>query len=162
MVDWANLIGSEVGLGLLLFFSHTVNLHHFLEEQVISYPLNSVPLACIPAIPCHLPMLTRSLTSPCIPGISCHPSMLTRLLTSPNFHLTTAADSRVLVQRLRYEAHEFRFKYGYECPAHVLARRIADIAQVYTQQASMRALACVAMLVAVDDEKGPQLFKVGC
>lgn len=70
------------------------------------------------------------------------------------------ADSRVLVQRLRYEAHEFRFKYGYDCPAHVLARRIADIAQVYTQQASMRALACVAMLVAVDDEKGPQLFKV--
>ncbi|CAM9513999.1 unnamed protein product [Ectocarpus sp. 12 AP-2014] len=70
------------------------------------------------------------------------------------------ADSRVLVQRLRYEAHEFRFKYGYDCPAHVLARRIADIAQVYTQQASMRALACVAMLIAVDDEKGPQLFKV--
>ncbi len=24
----------------------------------------------------------------------------------------------------------------------------------------MRALACVAMLIAVDDEKGPQLFKV--
>lgn len=71
-----------------------------------------------------------------------------------------SADSRVLVQRLRYEAHEYRFKYGYDCPVHVLARRIADIAQVYTQQASMRALACVAMLVAVDDEKGPQLFKV--
>ena len=64
------------------------------------------------------------------------------------------------MQRLRYEAHEFRFKNGYDCPAHVLARRIADIAQVYTQQASMRALACVAMLIAVDDEKGPQLFKV--
>lgn len=73
---------------------------------------------------------------------------------------SAAADSRVLVQRLRYEAHEFRFKYGYDCPAHVLARRIADIAQVYTQQAAMRALACVAMLIAVDDEKGPQLFKV--
>lgn len=70
------------------------------------------------------------------------------------------ADSRVLVQRLRYEAHEFRFKNGYDCPAHVLARRIADIAQVYTQQASMRALACVAMLISVDDEKGPQLYKV--
>lgn len=34
------------------------------------------------------------------------------------------------------------------------------VVQVYTQQASMRALACVAMLIAVDDEKGPQLFKV--
>lgn len=71
-----------------------------------------------------------------------------------------AADSRVLVQRLRYEAHEFRFRYGYDCPAHVLARRIADIAQVYTQEASMRALACVAMIISVDDEKGPQVFKV--
>lgn len=78
----------------------------------------------------------------------------------PTICRSLAADSRVLVQRLRYEAHEFRFKYGYDCPAHVLARRIADIAQVYTQQASMRALACVAMLIAVDDENGPQLFKV--
>lgn len=70
------------------------------------------------------------------------------------------ADARVQVQRLRYEAHEFRFKYGYDVPVAVLARRIADIAQVYTQHASMRALACVAILAAVDDEKGPQLFKV--
>ena len=82
------------------------------------------------------------------------------LLFWPSHARSISADSRVLVQRLRYEAHEFRFKNGYDCPAHVLARRIADIAQVYTQQASMRALACVAMLIAVDDEKGPQLFKV--
>lgn len=32
--------------------------------------------------------------------------------------------------RLRQEAHEFRFKYGYDIPVHVLAKRIADIAQV--------------------------------
>lgn len=32
--------------------------------------------------------------------------------------------------------------------------------QVYTQQASMRALATVAILVGVDDERGPQLYKV--
>lgn len=34
------------------------------------------------------------------------------------------------VTRLRQEAHEFRFKYGYDVPVHVLAKRIADIAQV--------------------------------
>eukprot|EP00611_Tribonema_gayanum_P028136 TRINITY_DN7138_c0_g1_i2.p2 TRINITY_DN7138_c0_g1~~TRINITY_DN7138_c0_g1_i2.p2 ORF type:complete len:254 (-),score=97.84 TRINITY_DN7138_c0_g1_i2:18-779(-) len=70
------------------------------------------------------------------------------------------ADARASVQRLRYEAHEFRFKYGYDVPVGTLARRFADICQVYTQQASLRALACVALLVAVDDEKGPQVFKV--
>ncbi|CAM9140581.1 unnamed protein product [Chrysoparadoxa australica] len=70
------------------------------------------------------------------------------------------ADAKAEVQRLRYEAHEFRYKYGYDCPVAVLAKRIADISQVYTQQASLRALACVAILVAVDDEKGPQIYKV--
>lgn len=33
-------------------------------------------------------------------------------------------------------------------------------AQVYTQHASMRALATVAILAAVDDERGPQIFKI--
>lgn len=70
------------------------------------------------------------------------------------------ADARAEVQRLRYEAHEYRFNYGYEMPVAALAKRIADISQVYTQQASLRALAVVALLVAVDDEKGPQIFKV--
>jgi 20S proteasome subunit alpha 1 len=31
---------------------------------------------------------------------------------------------------------------------------------VYTQQASMRALATVAILVSVDDERGPQIYKI--
>jgi 20S proteasome alpha/beta subunit len=64
------------------------------------------------------------------------------------------------VQRLRYEAHEFEFKYGYKVPCHVLAKRIADVAQVYTQHASMRAFGVITMLVSVDDEKGAQLFKI--
>jgi 20S proteasome alpha/beta subunit len=38
--------------------------------------------------------------------------------------------------RLRYEANEFKFKYGYPCPVHVLAQRMADLNQVYTQEAS--------------------------
>jgi 20S proteasome alpha/beta subunit len=41
-------------------------------------------------------------------------------------------DSRAQVTRLRSEAHEFRFKYGFDIPVHVLAKRIADIAQVRT------------------------------
>jgi len=70
------------------------------------------------------------------------------------------ADERAQVTRLRYEANEFKFNYGYDMPVHVLAKRIADLCQVYTQQASLRALATICILAAIDDEKGPQLFKV--
>jgi len=72
------------------------------------------------------------------------------------------ADCKAQVQRARYEAADFQFKYGYPIPVHALARRIADVAQVYTQSASMRPLASVCLLIGVDDEKGPQVFKVDC
>jgi len=72
------------------------------------------------------------------------------------------ADCKAQVQRARYEAAEFQMNYGYPIPVHVLARRIADIAQVNTQSASMRPLATVLLLIGVDDVKGPQLFKVDC
>ena len=72
------------------------------------------------------------------------------------------ADCKAQVQRARFEAADFQFKYGYPIPVHALARRIADVAQVYTQSASMRPLASVCLLIGVDDEKGPQVFKVDC
>jgi len=72
------------------------------------------------------------------------------------------ADCKASIQRARMEAADFAFKYGYSVPVHVLARRIADIAQVNTQSASMRPLACIMILIGVDDEKGPQVFKVDC
>jgi|EP01083_Nonionella_stella_P029522 20S proteasome subunit alpha 1 len=72
------------------------------------------------------------------------------------------ADCKSQVQRIRYEAADYQYKYGYSCPVHVLAKRIADIAQVNTQAASMRPLATVCILIGVDDEKGPQVFKVDC
>lgn len=72
------------------------------------------------------------------------------------------ADCKSQVQRLRYEAADFQFQYGYSIPVHVLAKRIADIVQVNTQSASMRPLATVCILIGVDDEKGPQVLKVDC
>mmetsp|Transcript_8702 Transcript_8702/g.15048 ORF Transcript_8702/g.15048 Transcript_8702/m.15048 type:complete len:248 (-) Transcript_8702:207-950(-) len=69
-------------------------------------------------------------------------------------------DAKSIVQQARQQAAEFRFKYGYECPVDYLAKVLADKAQVYTQHAYMRPLGVVSMIIGIDEENGPQLFKV--
>ncbi|KTW28749.1 proteasome core particle subunit alpha 1 [Pneumocystis jirovecii RU7] len=69
------------------------------------------------------------------------------------------SDARASVNRARSEAADFRYKYGYEIPVDVLAKRIANINQVCTQRAAMRPLGISSIFIGIDDEKGPQVFK---
>jgi len=70
------------------------------------------------------------------------------------------ADAHSQVQRARSEAADFRFKYGYEITPDALARRLANINQVYTQRAAMRPLGISMVLIGIDPEFGPQCFKL--
>ena len=70
------------------------------------------------------------------------------------------ADGRSLVMRARQIAAEFQDKNGYECPIHWLAYKVANLNQLYTQHAYMRPYGVTCVFFAIDEEKGPQLYKV--
>lgn len=82
------------------------------------------------------------------------PSTVTRLFAITPFigAVTTGltADARALVAKARQEAAEFRYKFGYEISVELLARRIANLNQVSTQQAAMRPLGVALTLIGID------------
>ena len=69
------------------------------------------------------------------------------------------ADGRAQVTRARSEAAEFKYNYGYAMPPDALAKRMANINQVYTQRAAMRPLGVTMTLIGIDEEHGPQVYK---
>eukprot|EP00922_Rhytidocystis_sp_ex-Travisia-forbesii_P020022 GHVS01029539.1.p1 GENE.GHVS01029539.1~~GHVS01029539.1.p1 ORF type:complete len:254 (-),score=33.70 GHVS01029539.1:223-984(-) len=69
------------------------------------------------------------------------------------------ADCRGMVYRSRSESAEFSYERGYNIPVHWLCQRVADINQVFTQHAYMRLHACAGLFIAIDDEKGPCIYK---
>ncbi|KZV60311.1 20S proteasome subunit [Peniophora sp. CONT] len=70
------------------------------------------------------------------------------------------ADSKTQVMRAQMEAANFRYKYGYEITPDALARRLANMNQVYTQRAGMRPYGIAMIMIGIDPEYGPQVFKL--
>merc|ERR1712196_38561 len=67
-------------------------------------------------------------------------------------------DARWQCTKARQECHEFRHKFAYDVPVSYLARRMGDIAQIYTQHAYMRPIGAGMVFIGIDEETGPQLF----
>ncbi|AQZ11580.1 SCL1 (YGL011C) [Zygosaccharomyces parabailii] len=68
-------------------------------------------------------------------------------------------DGRNAALRAKAEAAEFKYKYGYDMPCDVLAKRMANLSQIYTQRAYMRPLGVIQTYIAVDEELGPSIYK---
>ncbi|QLG73310.1 hypothetical protein HG535_0E03940 [Zygotorulaspora mrakii] len=68
-------------------------------------------------------------------------------------------DARNAAIRAKSEAASFRYKYGYDMPCDVLAKRMANLSQIYTQRAYMRPLGVILTFLSVDEEHGPSIYK---
>lgn len=66
-------------------------------------------------------------------------------------------DARILIDQARYYAQIHRLLYGEKIPIELLAKKICDIKQAYTQHGGVRPFG-VALLFAGVDRKGPQLI----
>merc|ERR1711998_291050 len=67
-------------------------------------------------------------------------------------------DARYQCTKARQECHEFRHKFAYDVPVSYPARRMGDIAQIYTQHAYMRPIGAATVFVGIDEEDGPTLY----
>ena len=69
-------------------------------------------------------------------------------------------DARYIVQMLRYQASNFKFKNAYEIPVHVLASMLAKQMQWFSQHQGVRSSCVIVTLVGCDVERGPQVYKI--
>lgn len=72
----------------------------------------------------------------------------------------SVTDAKSLITYFRYIAAEYKFKYGYHIPVHVLAKKVSERNQLATQFVGLRSMRCVFTVVGIDEEKGPQVYKI--
>eukprot|EP00758_Cryptobia_borreli_P001269 Tbor_TRINITY_DN2086_c0_g1::TRINITY_DN2086_c0_g1_i2::g.12117::m.12117/K02730/PSMA6; 20S proteasome subunit alpha 1 len=75
-----------------------------------------------------------------------------------------APDGMAFVQESRQIANDYKYKFGVEIPCSVLAKRVADKAQVSTQEMGMRPYGVSMIFIGMEcDDNGtvaPEIFKV--
>ena len=64
------------------------------------------------------------------------------------------ADARALISRARHEASDYAYKHAHPIPIDLLARRIANLNQLSTQEAGMRPMGVALTLIGIDEERG--------
>jgi 20S proteasome subunit alpha 1 len=69
-------------------------------------------------------------------------------------------DAKSLVTWLRHQAAQYKFKNGYFIPVPVLAQKLSHYLQKFSQQAYMRPLCVNTTIVGVDEEFGPQVYRI--
>jgi 20S proteasome subunit alpha 1 len=69
-------------------------------------------------------------------------------------------DARFIVNWLRQQAAEHKFKFAYEAPIHMISKRLGQYLQKYSQYAGIRPFCVSVTLVGCDEEFGPQCFRI--
>ena len=69
-------------------------------------------------------------------------------------------DARIMVTQIRNIAAQFKYDNQYEIPVPVLAQRMGNELQRYSQRAGIRPFCCMITLVGCDEEFGPQVYKI--
>lgn len=99
-----------------------------------------------------------------VPDKSIVPSSVTHLFKVTNkigvLFTGSLPDSRNLLVRMRQFAGDYYSDYGYEIPVHILADKLAEFAQLYTQEAYMRPLCCISIIFSIDDEEDHKSLKL--
>eukprot|EP00461_Guttulinopsis_vulgaris_P000168 UN00168 len=130
----------------------------------IEYAFNAVSIPNITSVALRGKDSIVLVTQKKVPDKLIDPTSITSMyrLTKHNGVLMTglAPDARSAVTRARHEAVNFQYENGYEMPIKQLVERMADVAQLYTQQAFMRALGIIGMYAGFNEDGKPELYRV--
>ena len=69
-------------------------------------------------------------------------------------------DVKFIVAWLRQQVADHKQKFAYEAPIHMIAKRLGQHLQKYSQYAGIRPFCVNVTLVGIDEEFGPQCFRV--
>ncbi|KAJ9065099.1 Proteasome subunit YC7alpha/Y8 (protease yscE subunit 7) [Entomophthora muscae] len=130
----------------------------------VEYAFKAISNSGMTSVACRGDDCAVVITQKKIPDKLLDPSTVSYL-----FHITSKIgcvmtgliqDARAQVAEARQQAADFRYKFGYDITPELLAKRMANRNQVFTQHAYMRPLGVSMMLIGIDEEVGPRLFKV--